>query len=78
MPITRAFKSGNSQAVRIPKELQFDRLDLELEIIRVGDELRIRPIQKGLSGVLKKFAAFSKDFMNQGREHEEEGKRVSL
>ena len=28
MPTTRIFKSGNSQAVRIPKELQFERIDI--------------------------------------------------
>lgn len=78
MSITRAFKSGNSQAVRIPKELQFDRMDIELEIVREGDELRIRPIPKRLGGVLKKFSAFSKDFMAQGRERQEEGDREAL
>ena len=78
MAITRVFKSGNSQAVRIPKELQFERLDLAVEIVRVGAELHIRPMQKVLSGVLNKFAAFSDDFMSQGREIEEEGKRATL
>jgi antitoxin VapB len=41
MITTRVFKSGNSQAVRIPKEFQFD-VD-EVEIISRGDELIIRP-----------------------------------
>ena len=43
MHTTRAFKNGNSQAVRIPSDLAFERTDIELEIERVGDELRIRP-----------------------------------
>lgn len=30
MITTRVFKSGNSQAVRIPKELQFDVDELEM------------------------------------------------
>ncbi len=34
---TRVFQSGNSQAVRIPKEIQFERLDVEYEIERQGD-----------------------------------------
>lgn len=50
MQTTRAFKNGNSQAVRIPAELAFDRTDVELEIERVGDELRIRPIRQSLAG----------------------------
>ena len=51
MHTTKAFKNGNSQAVRIPAELAFDRTDVELEIERVGDELRIRPVHRSLAGV---------------------------
>jgi antitoxin VapB len=68
MPTTRVFKSGNSQAVRIPKDLQYDRLDLELEIERHGDELRIHPVRRKLTHLTKKFRAFSTDFMSKGRE----------
>ena len=34
MPITKVFKNGNSQAVRIPADLAFDRNDMEVEIER--------------------------------------------
>jgi antitoxin VapB len=64
---TRVFQSGNSQAVRIPKELQFDQLDIEYEIERQGDRLIITPVGKPLTDVLDLFAAFSDDFMAQGR-----------
>jgi len=37
---TRVFRSGNSQAVRIPREFQFD-VD-EIEIFRRGDEIVLR------------------------------------
>lgn len=67
MPITRTFKSGKSQAVRIPEELAYDRSVIEVEIDRQGDEIRIRPVRRSLAGVLKKFAAFSPDFMDEGR-----------
>ena len=40
MAITRVFRSGNSQAVRIPREFQFDAD--ELEILRRGDEIVLR------------------------------------
>ena len=43
MPTTRVFRNGNSQAVRIPAELAYERNDIDVEIERVGDELRIRP-----------------------------------
>jgi len=42
MTTTRIFKNGNSQAVRIPAELAYERSDLDVEIERVGDEIRIR------------------------------------
>ncbi len=67
MHTTRVFKNGNSQAVRIPAELAYDRSDIEVEIERVGDEIRIRPARRPLGGVLKKFAKFGPDFMAQGR-----------
>jgi len=47
--ITKVFKSGNSQAVRIPKELQLP--EGEVEIIKRGDELVIRPF-KGQSAAI--------------------------
>lgn len=42
---TRAFKSGNSQAVRIPAEIAYADTDRELEITRVGDVITIRPAE---------------------------------
>ena len=75
MHTTKAFKNGNSQAVRIPAELAFDRTDVELEIERVGDELRIRPVHRSLAGVLDVFARFSPDFMRDGREPHERDER---
>lgn len=64
---TRVFQSGNSQAVRIPKEIQFDRLDVEYEIERQGDVIIIRPVRAPLTHVLERFAAFTDDFMAEGR-----------
>ncbi|USX17524.1 hypothetical protein NHH88_09880 [Oxalobacteraceae bacterium OTU3CAMAD1] len=40
---TKAFRSGNSQAIFIPPEIAYGRADIDLDIQRVGDELRIRP-----------------------------------
>ena len=66
MMTTRVFKSGNSQAVRIPKEFQFD-VD-ELEIFKRGDELVLRKKQDNLSDVLDIFESFPDDFMQDGRD----------
>lgn len=78
MQTTRVFRNGNSQAVRIPADLAYERTDLELEIERVGDEIRIRPARRPLAGVLKKFAKFSPDFMTEGRGEQEQAEREGL
>lgn len=75
---TRVFKNGNSQAVRIPADLAYERTDIDLEIERVGDELRIRPVRRSLSGVLVKFAKFSPDFMAEGRGSQKQTPRDAL
>jgi antitoxin VapB len=49
MARTRIFKSGNSQAVRIPAELAFTETDAEFEISRLGDVITIFPIRGSLS-----------------------------
>jgi antitoxin VapB len=78
MTLTRVFKNGNSQAVRIPADLAFDRTDVEMEIERVGDELRIRPARRRLDDVLSSFARFSDDFMAEGRANNRESEREML
>lgn len=78
MHITRAFKNGNSQAVRIPFDIAYERMDMELEIECYGDEIRIRPARRSLDGVLNKFAKFSPDFMAEGRGDEEQAERDAL
>lgn len=78
MHTTRAFMNGNSQAVRIPADMAYDRTDIELEIERNGDEIRIRPARRSLSGVLAKFARFSPDFMAEGRSDQEQAERDAL
>jgi antitoxin VapB len=75
---TKVFKNGNSQAIRIPADLAYDRTDITLEIVRVGDEIRIRPAQRSLEGVLRKFARFSPDFMAEGRGEHAQTERDAL
>jgi antitoxin VapB len=78
MHATRAFKNGNSQAIRIPADLAYDRTDMDLEIERHGDEIRIRPLRRSLSGVLSKFAKFSPDFLAEGRSDQAQLERDTL
>jgi antitoxin VapB len=72
MPITRIFRNGNSQAIRIHAEPVYAETQTEVEIERIGDELRIRPVRRSLAGALDRFARFAPDFMAQGRENEEQ------
>jgi antitoxin VapB len=58
---TKLFKNGHSQAVRIPADIAYERTDIELEIERVGEELRIRPVRRSLANVLDKFAKLGRD-----------------
>ncbi|MBA5687896.1 type II toxin-antitoxin system VapB family antitoxin [Rugamonas apoptosis] len=78
MRTTRAFKNGNSQAVRIPAEIAYERTDIELEIERIGEEIRIRPARRPLTGVMKKFARFGPDFLAEGRGDHEQSDREPL
>lgn len=78
MQTTKIFKNGNSQAVRIPAGLAFDNTDMELEIERIGDEIRIRPARQSLENVMDIFANFSPDFMSEGRGDQEQADRDTL
>jgi antitoxin VapB len=42
------FKSGNSQAVRIPADLAYADTDIDLEITRLGDVITIFPARNSL------------------------------
>ena len=73
---TRVFQSGNSIAVRIPKELAIVSPSQDVEIERVGDSLVIRPIKrKKLAGVGSVLAGFSPEFMADGRDFHEQPDR---
>ncbi|ACI58009.1 hypothetical protein Rleg2_4765 (plasmid) [Rhizobium leguminosarum bv. trifolii WSM2304] len=57
---TKVFKNGNSQAVRIPADLAYSQTEMDLEIERIGDELRIRLLKPSLEGILSRFARFDR------------------
>jgi antitoxin VapB len=52
MARTRAFKSGNSQAIRIPAELAYAETDADLEITRLGDVITIFPARSSMRDVV--------------------------
>jgi antitoxin VapB len=74
--LTRVFKSGNSLAVRIPKELAFAAEVQDVEIERIGNTLVLRPAQsETLADLSAIFASFPKDFMVRGRGFHEQTER---
>jgi antitoxin VapB len=53
MAIAKVFKSGNSQAVRLPKAFRLK--GPEVEILRRGDEIVLREMKKGRGGLAEAF-----------------------
>jgi antitoxin VapB len=73
---TRVFKSGNSLAVRIPKELAIVEAADEVEIEQIGNTLVVRPLRhQTLAGLADVFASFPSGFMSEGRERHEQKER---
>lgn len=65
MKTAKVFKSGNSQAVRIPKEFHLE--DDEVEIRRRGDSLVLRPMKRSWAMLFESLDKFTEDFMAEGR-----------
>ena len=61
MRTAKVFRSGNSQAVRIPAEFQFDTD--EVEIFRRDDELVLRKKAKSLEQAFHLLASLPADFL---------------
>lgn len=64
--LAKIFQSGNSQAVRIPKEFRFS-VD-EVEIYRRGDEVVLKPRSQNLAVAFALFGQLPSDFMEEGRQ----------
>lgn len=60
MPVTRVFQSGNSQAVRLPKEFRFH--DEEVVIKRVGDAVMLFPIHYDATVLKAELDEFDAEF----------------
>ncbi len=65
MKTTKVFKSGNSQAVRIPKEFHLE--GEEVEIRRKGKSLILRPKKQSWAALIDSLEKFTDDFMADGR-----------
>ncbi|HKH98139.1 MAG TPA: type II toxin-antitoxin system VapB family antitoxin [Candidatus Sulfotelmatobacter sp.] len=66
MSTARVFRSGNSQAVRLPK--QFRLKSAEVEIFRRGDEIVLREKDDNLARAFDLLASLPNDLTLDGRE----------
>ncbi len=53
---SRTFRSGNSEAVRLPKDVAFGD-DIELVIVRSGDVMTIYPAQMTMAEMVEQLRA---------------------
>lgn len=73
MRTSKVFTSGNSQAIRLPKEYQVK--DKELFIQKIGSTIILFPKKNPWETFEKSLNEFSDDFMSDGRNQPEMQKR---
>ncbi len=76
MDTARVFHSGNSQAVRLPK--QFRLKSKEVEIFRRGDEIVLREKDGNMGRAFDLLAGLPDDLVIVGRERDRPQKRKGL
>lgn len=76
MATARVFKSGNSQAVRLPKK--FRVTSKELEITRRGDEIVLREKGRGLERAFEILASLPDDMFPKKRKKDPPQRRRGL
>jgi antitoxin VapB len=76
MSTAKVFRSGNSQAVRLPK--QFRLKSKEVEIFRRGDEIVLREKKGTMVRAFELLASLPDDLTIAGRENDRPQKRKGL
>jgi antitoxin VapB len=76
MSYARIFKSGNSQAVRLPKEFRFEVE--KVEIFRRGDEVVLREKPANASMIFDALACLPQDLFVEERSDTPPQQRESL
>ncbi len=74
--LTKVFQSGNSQAVRLPKEMRFNTS--EVEIFKRGNEVVLREKTRSLSDAFKLLTQMPDDFMAEGRQDDQPQERENF
>ena len=65
MKTAKIFKNVNSQAVRLPKEYQFDVS--EVEVLKRGDEIILRKKKQNLKEAFELMTSLPDDFFDEAR-----------
>lgn len=76
MDTAKLFKSGRSQAVRLPKEYRFD--GEEVFVKRVGEAVVLLPREDSWRTLYDSLGSFSEDFMAQRNQPTSEDAREPL
>lgn len=76
MSYARVFKSGNSQAVRLPKEFRFETE--KVEIFRRGDEIVLREKPASALKIYDALASLPQDLFAEERNDTPPQQRESL
>jgi len=76
MQTVKVFKSGNSQAVRIPKEFSIE--EQELYIQKIGNTLVLTSMNDPWSSLRKSLTMFSEDVFSNGREQPKNQEREDV
>ena len=74
---TRTFRSGNSEAVRLPKDVAFGE-DVELVIVRSGDVLTLYPAATSIPEMIARLKTLPVPPSIEKREDEELPERLGL
>ena len=74
---SRIFKSGNSEAVRLPKNVAFGR-EIPVTIVRSGDVLTIYPARRPLKDMLRRLQKLPKPSVVEERDVEPLPERPGL
>ena len=76
METAKIFISGNSQAVRLPKEYRFP--GTEVGIRKIGNMAVLFPVEQAWEIFLDGLNGFTDDFLSDGRRQQPEQVRESL
>ena len=79
MPIarTKTFRSGNSEAVRLPRDLAYGE-GVELVIVRSGDVTTLYPVTSSIASMIERLEAMPKPPRIEQRDTEELPERRGL